>query len=119
MEKNTRRTGSEYEKLAGRYLEQCGYRIVAYNYRCRRGEIDLIAWHGEYLVFVEVKYRENADCGTPMEAVGYQKQRRISYTAMDYCRKHHILPDTPCRFDIVAVQGKKIERIENAFEFVE
>ena len=119
MKKNTRRTGSQYEKLAGAYLERCGYRVVAYNYRCRMGEIDLVAWHGAYLVFIEVKYREDANCGTPMEAVGYQKQRKISRTAMDYCRKYHIIPDTPCRFDVVAIQGDKIEIIENAFEYIE
>ena len=54
--------GTAYEKLAGVYLEQQGYEILEYNYRCRMGEIDIVARQGGYLVFVEVKYRaDNAD----------------------------------------------------------
>ena len=54
---NRRETGSRYEKQAAVYLEQKGYEILEMNFRCRRGEIDLVARDGEYLVFVEVKYR--------------------------------------------------------------
>ena len=54
---NTRKTGARYELLAAVHLEKCGYRIIEKNYRCRIGEIDLVACDGAYLVFVEVKYR--------------------------------------------------------------
>lgn len=57
MENNRRRTGARYEQTAGRYLETKGYQILEYNYRCRRGEIDIIARDQECLVFCEVKYR--------------------------------------------------------------
>ena len=53
--------GTAYEKLAGAYLEQQGYEILEYNYRCRMGEIDIVARQGGYLVFVEVKYRAEND----------------------------------------------------------
>ena len=55
--KNNRETGSHYERLAGAYLEQEGYEILEYNYRCKTGEIDIIAKEAGYLVFCEVKYR--------------------------------------------------------------
>ena len=56
---NTRKTGARYELLAAVHLEKCGYHIIEKNYRCRIGEIDLVACDGAYLVFVEVKYRKN------------------------------------------------------------
>ena len=59
LHKNTRSTGSCYERKAADYLKQQGLFILRYNYRCRFGEIDLIARDGEYLVFVEVKYRKD------------------------------------------------------------
>ena len=52
--KNQRSVGARYEQVAGKYLEQQGYQILQYNYRCRQGEIDIIARDGEYLVFCEV-----------------------------------------------------------------
>ena len=59
MQKYRRKTGTVYEQAVGYYLEQQGYEILVYNYRCRFGEIDLIGKDGEYLVFCEVKYRKN------------------------------------------------------------
>ena len=56
-EKNNRKTVGNYEQAAGFYLEQHGYQILQYNYRCRIGEIDIVAKVGENLVFCEVKYR--------------------------------------------------------------
>ena len=70
---NTRKTGARYELLAAVHLEKCGYHIIEKNYRCRIGEIDLVACDGAYLVFVEVKYRKNnkkggaAAAGSPSE----------------------------------------------------
>ena len=61
--RNHRRLGSVYEQTVGFYLEQYGYEIVAFNYRCPMGEIDLIAKEGGVLVFCEVKYRKDLHCG--------------------------------------------------------
>ena len=72
---NKRQTGSEYEGLAAKWLEGHGYQIVERNYRCRQGEIDLIAEKDGYLVFVEVKYRRSSEAGDPAEAVDYWKQK--------------------------------------------
>ena len=60
MRENNRAIGSKFEKEAGTYLKKHGYEILEYNYRCRAGEIDIIARDGEYLVFCEVKYRNGS-----------------------------------------------------------
>ena len=72
--KNQRSVGARYEQVAGKYLEQQAYQILQYNYRCRQGEIDIIARDGEYLVFCEVKYRTDRRKGMPSEAVHIRKQ---------------------------------------------
>ena len=84
MENNRRAVGTWYERKAGEYLEALGYEIIQYNYRCKKGEIDLIARDGEYLVFCEVKYRSKAVMGHPLEAVGFHKQQVISRCALWY-----------------------------------
>ena len=114
---NKRVVGTEYEKLAGEYLELQGYEILEYNFRCHKGEIDIVAKEGEYLVFVEVKYRKNQRMGTPLEAVNIRKQRKISRTASYYCFKHRYGENMLCRFDVIGVQGSEIILIKNAFEY--
>lgn len=114
--KNKRQTGAYYEQEAGRYLEQMGYEILEYNYRCRFGEIDIVAKDGEYVVFCEVKYRADGRKGNPLEAVDVRKQKVIFRCAMYYLTEHH-LEDVPCRFDVIGIQGKdgKVTYIKNAF----
>ena len=86
MHKNTRSTGSCYERKAADYLKQQGLFILRYNYRCRFGEIDLIARDGEYLVFVEVKYRKDNSSGYSLAAVNPAKQKTIfSYSGISRC----------------------------------
>ena len=118
--KNKRQTGAYYEQAAGRYLEQLGYEILEYNYRCRSGEIDIIAKDGAYVVFCEVKYRADSRKGDPLEAVDTRKQNVIFRCAMYYLAEHH-LNDVPCRFDVIGIQGKdgmkgaEVTYIKNAF----
>lgn len=114
---NLRETGSEYEQKAACFLEERGYRILVRNYRCRVGEIDLVAMHNGYLVFVEVKYRKTVNYGMPVEAVGYKKQRTISKVAQHYIVSHGVGSQIPIRFDVVAVLGDEITVWEHAFEF--
>lgn len=112
--KSSRQTGTDYERAAGYYLEQLGYEILEYNYRCRAGEIDLVAKDGEYLVFCEVKYRADQRKGSPLEAVGPGKQKTIFRCAMFYLTEHHI-QDAPCRFDVIGIEGTEVTYIKNAF----
>lgn len=113
--KSTRQTGAAYERAAGYYLEQLGYEVLEYNYRCVAGEIDLIAKDGEYLVFCEVKYRSDGRKGSPLEAVSTGKQRTIFRCAMFYLTEHHI-EDIPCRFDVIGIEGREMTHIKDAFE---
>ena len=92
--------GRRSEILAIDYLRSQGYRIVTSGYRAEGGEVDVIAWEGNVLVFVEVKARQNAE--PPEDAVGFRKQRRVIRAAQAYLSKHH-LQDVQCRFDILAV----------------
>ena len=118
MKQNKRVVGAEYEKVAGEYLKTLGYEILEYNFYSRSGEIDLIARHEGYLVFVEVKYREHEGVGHPLEAVPASKQRTISKCAVYYLMKHRLV-DVPVRFDVVGILGQQIEVIQGAFDFVE
>jgi putative endonuclease len=92
--------GRKSELQAIDYLRSVGYRIVASGYRCKGGEIDIIARDGDVLVFVEVKARQNAD--PPEDSVGWEKQQRVMRAARTYLSKHH-LHEVPYRFDILAV----------------
>ena len=114
-----RALGRRGEDYAHRYLQQRGYRIVARNYRSPSGgnEVDLIAWEGEHLVFVEVKARVANDSAAPERAVTPEKQRRIVNAALDYARRGKVEWGF-VRFDVVAIiDGPRpaIELFRDAF----
>lgn len=92
------------EDLAHRYLQRQGYTIAARNYRPRSGggEIDLVAWHGETLVFVEVKTRATAEFGTPDRAVDSEKEQYLRHAGRDYARRAAV-DWNRVRFDIVSI----------------
>ena len=113
-ERNKRRTGTRYEQAAGFFLEQIGYEVLEYNYRCRFGEIDIIANDGICLVFCEVKYRSGREKGSPLEAVDNRKQQRIFRCASHYLAGRG-LEDVPCRFDVIGIEGTAVTHIKNAF----
>lgn len=113
---NQRKTGREKEALACRFLQSKGYQIRDVNYWCREAELDIVARDGGVLVFVEVKYRKNGTCGGSMYAVTSQKMARIVKCARMYIYRKKIAPDTPMRFDVIAIEGNRICHIENAFE---
>ena len=112
---NKRQVGTQYESMAVQYLTEAGDHILERNFRCRTGEIDIIAKDGAYLVFVEVKYRASAACGSALEAVDYRKQQSILRVAQYYMVSHGYGTQTNCRFDVVAIQGTEITLIQNAF----
>lgn len=119
MEKrNKRKLGARVEQQVKEYLMGQGFDILELNYRCRQGEIDIIAREQEYYVFIEVKYRSTLQYGTPQEAVGSAKQKRICGAAKYYLYCHKLGEFTPVRFDVAAVMGNTISYIKNAFELV-
>lgn len=107
------------EQLAASHLESLGYKILERNWRCRRGEIDLVASAGEVLVFVEVKTRRGRDHGTPEEALTTAKVRRLLELSQRYLLEHD-LENVDWRVDMVAVelnqQGELVrcEHVPNA-----
>lgn len=114
---NRRQLGTEKEKLAEEKLIAAGYEILERNFRCRQGEIDRIARHKGYLVFIEVKYRKGIKNGYPEEAVDGKKQKIICRTAVYYLRRQGLGEHTPCRFDVVAITGADVRIYQNAFAF--
>ena len=122
MTKNKRSTGTYYEDLAVRYLESHGVIITERNYRCRKGEIDLIGFDSEdgqkCLVFFEVKYRMTMQCGYAAEAVGYAKQKKICRVSDSFRMINGIYDDVQVRYDVVAFDGEDVTWIKNAFEYV-
>ena len=111
--------GKEGERVAERYLQNKGYKVVARNYRCAGGEIDLIVLDRRVVVFVEVKTRTGRGFGTPLEAVELRKQRRMIHAAQLFLAQKG-LQQRDARFDAVGVSwaGREpvVEHIENAFE---
>jgi putative endonuclease len=107
------------EQLAASHLESLGYKILKRNWRCIRGEIDLVASAGEVLVFVEVKTRRGRDHGTPEEALTTAKVRRLLELSQRYLLEHD-LENVDWRVDMVAVelnqQGELVrcEHVPNA-----
>jgi len=114
------RTGRQGEEIAYWHLRQRGFIMVDRNYRPEglRGEIDLIGWDGETLVFVEVKTRQSADRRAPEAAVDRDKQAHVMAAAREYRRRAHCAA-APFRFDVVTVEmapnGNKIEHFRDAF----
>jgi putative endonuclease len=98
-----RRLGAFGERLAAAHLEAKGYRIRARNFRCREGEIDIVAQDGETLVFVEVRTRRGDAMGGPAESVTPAKQARLVMVVMAYLQT---LAEPPAdqRIDVVAIQ---------------
>lgn len=111
--------GRRGEDLAHRFLRRNGYTVVARNYRTRSGsgEVDLVAWEGEALAFIEVKARGSAEFGTPDRAVDAEKQRKLIVAAMDYCRRADVAWEKS-RFDIVSIvlaERPEVTLIRDAF----
>jgi putative endonuclease len=94
--------GQRGEQMAVAYLQAQGYRIEQQNYRCREGEIDIIAWDGSTLVFVEVKTKTHLAFGSPEAMVTRPKQRKMTQVAMLYVTQRR-LPQVNIRFDVVAI----------------
>lgn len=114
--------GSRSERAAARFLKGLGYRILARNYLCKVGEIDLIARDGDVVVFVEVRSTEGTDPVRTAASVDRAKQARISKTALYFLHSKR-LQDRPARFDVLIVRwtpgGEPVlDHFPHAFEAV-
>jgi len=110
--------GQLAEQRACRFLEAKGFRLLAQNFSCAMGEIDLIMQHKDEIVFVEVRTRHNADYGSAVESVHLYKQNKLVKTATYYLQKKGWFDKVDCRFDVIGInpQSGEIEWVENAFE---
>lgn len=115
--------GQAAEDLACRYLQDQGLHLIERNYRCKRGEIDLVMRDTSSVVFVEVRYRRNHRFGSGAESVDRHKQAKLTATALHYLQSNKAAAKSPARFDVVSVsvQGKsahtaEIQWIKNAFD---
>jgi putative endonuclease len=109
--------GDQGEQAAVDLLEAGGYRVVARNFRCPYGEVDVVAERGEILAFVEVRTRSTAAWGDPSHTVGWAKQRKVAKAALQYLFTHGAATrDRMIRFDVVSVVGASVEHIPDAFD---
>ncbi len=107
--------GESAEDLAAAFLQQNGLKLVTRNYRCRFGEIDLIARDGKMLVFAEVRLRASAEFGGTAASITAAKRIKLARAARHYLAA--LLRVPACRFDAVLISGDgAIEWIKNAFE---
>jgi putative endonuclease len=113
--------GNRSERGAERYVKRLGWRIVARNFSCDLGELDLVAVDGATVVFVEVRSTETEDAERPALSVDAIKQRQLTRLAQYFLKRHRLL-DHPARFDVLAVSWPKARReprivhYPNAFE---
>jgi putative endonuclease len=108
------RAGQRAEERAAAFLGERGFLIIERNYRCRFGEIDIVAEDGDCLVFVEVRSRSSSGHGDALDAVGLKKQRQVAKVAQAYLDlrrpKHREI-----RFDVIGITGERLEHVPDAF----
>jgi len=111
--------GDEGEEATARLLESQGYQIRSRNFRCRYGEIDLVAEKDDTICFVEVRMRSSAIWGDPSNSVSWAKQRRVVKAALHYLLAYGV-HGKMIRFDVVSVIGRGrdavLEHLPNAFD---
>ncbi len=114
-----RKVGDKFEQQACRYLQKQGLKLKERNANFRVGEIDLVMQDGEYLVFVEVRFRKAQAFGGAAASVDRRKQQKLIKAAQLYLLKHFANQPPACRFDVVAIEdslkGSNINWIKNAF----
>ena len=116
MNLNDQNAGLKAEKLAVTYLINNGLKLMAQNYHCRFGEIDLVMTDAATLVFIEVRLRSNHYFGDAAASITPQKQHKLQLTAQHYLQQVNSLP--ACRFDVILMNKNDIQAIiwlKNAF----
>ena len=115
MTQARRALGAGGERAVAEWYEQRGYQVVARNWRCRDGELDLVLRKGRTLVFCEVKSRSSVAFGAPVEAVTRAKQARLRRLAALWLEEQPRARSSELRFDVASVLAGEIEVLEGAF----
>lgn len=115
------RLGQAGEALALSHLQQQGLRLLARNWRCRQGELDLVMLDGDTVVFVEVRYRRHAGWGGAAESVDARKRARLISAAEHFLHQEPRWQTAPCRFDVIALSPgehstPRLDWLQNAFQ---
>ncbi len=105
-------SGQSGEDRALAYLQHNGLRLVERNFRCKRGEIDLIMLHATTLVFIEVRQRANRRHGGAAASITRAKQAKLLLAAQVYLQRYTVLPS--CRFDVIAIDDSELSWLKNA-----
>jgi len=117
-----RQIGNYYEDLALSHLKKAGLTLLARNYTCRYGELDLIMSENATIVFVEVRYRRNPNFGDGVDSITTSKRAKLIRTATSFLQANPSLAQRACRFDVVALAGMadkpSLDWLRNAFEIV-
>jgi len=104
--RNKKALGFLGEDIAVKLVQEKGFTVLERNFRCKHGEIDIIARDGKKIIFIEVKTRKSARYGTPEEAVDWRKQKKLRLLAVHYLSKH-CLKFCSCRFDVYSIYLNK------------
>jgi putative endonuclease len=121
MRANRQDTGKQGEMLAQQFLRDKGYTLIETNFRCRTGEIDLIAKDGDIVVFIEVRTVTSPKFGPAYQSVTYRKQQQVKRVALFYAARHNLV-NTQFRFDVIGITlnrktgDHQIEHLPNAFQ---
>jgi putative endonuclease len=118
--REAQRRGREAEQRAAEFLAARGIEILTCGYRCRLGELDLVASDGERLIVVEVRARAKSGFGSAIESIGPRKQRRIVLATRHFLMRNPVWNSQPIRFDVIAFDAiessaPKITWLKNAF----
>lgn len=115
------KAGQAAEQQALQYLQGQGLQLLAQNWRCKRGELDLVMLDSDTVVFVEVRYRLHASFGGALGSIDARKQEKLALAAEHFLQQEARWAKHPCRFDVIALQGRghagqALEWLKNAFE---
>ena len=114
-------SGRDAESQALRYLEQQGLRLLAQNWLCKGGELDLVMLDGDTVVFVEVRYRQHTQWGGALGSIDARKRQKLILAAQFFLQSEPRWSNHPCRFDVVAIDSApgaepELNWLRNAFD---
>jgi putative endonuclease len=118
---STQQRGNAAEAMARQHLEQQGLRLLAQNWRCKLGELDLVMLDADTVVFIEVRYRRYSAWGGAIESVDARKREKLSRAAQHFLQQESRWAKYPCRFDVIAINADsqapaQLDWIQNAFD---
>ncbi|EZP31227.1 YraN family protein [Pseudomonas sp. RIT288] len=111
-------SGKDAERRALEHLQHQGLRLLAQNWSCKRGELDLVMLDGDTVVFVEVRYRKNTQWGGALASIDERKRQKLIFAAQYFLQRESRWADSPCRFDVVAIDRHpdQLNWLQNAFD---